>query len=178
MSAGRERPSDLDRAVSAGHWRTLLGALVMTGHLGRAPMTIGNLGHARLGVADAVALLDFQRWSRGRDARLRHRPRLCRIEVPGREGEHRARCVEGAAAMTTSSARVDDSARPALSAWRFVTVFGTVSLLADFVYEGARSITGPLLASLGASGLVVGVVTGVGEAAGLGGAGCEARDEG
>jgi MFS family permease len=49
-----------------------------------------------------------------------------------------------------------------------VTVFGTVSLLADFVYEGARSITGPLLASLGATGLVVGVVTGIGEAAALG----------
>lgn len=40
--------------------------------------------------------------------------------------------------------------------------------LADFVYEGARSITGPLLASLGATGLVVGVVTGIGEAAALG----------
>lgn len=59
-------------------------------------------------------------------------------------------------------------ARPALSAWRFVTTFGAVSLLADFVYEGARSITGPLLASLGATGLVVGVVTGIGEAAALG----------
>ncbi|MGQ4480213.1 MFS transporter [Streptomyces sp. SAS_276] len=52
--------------------------------------------------------------------------------------------------------------------WRFVVWFGAVSLLADFVYEGARSITGPLLASLGASALVVGVVTGVGEAAALG----------
>ncbi|WP_239143369.1 MFS transporter [Actinoplanes philippinensis] len=35
------------------------------------------------------------------------------------------------------------------------------------VYEGARSITGPLLAGLGASALVVGVVTGAGEAAAL-----------
>ncbi|CAJ1502104.1 MFS transporter [[Mycobacterium] holstebronense] len=60
------------------------------------------------------------------------------------------------------------ASRPALSAWRFVTVFGTVSLLADFVYEGARSITGPLLASFGATGLVVGTVTGIGEAAALG----------
>ncbi|MEU6017900.1 MFS transporter [Streptomyces sp. NPDC047515] len=51
--------------------------------------------------------------------------------------------------------------------WRFVVWFGTISLLADFVYEGARSITGPLLASLGASALVVGVVTGAGEAAAL-----------
>lgn len=49
-----------------------------------------------------------------------------------------------------------------------ITTFGAVSLLADFVYEGARSITGPLLASLGASGFVVGAVTGVGEAAALG----------
>ncbi|MFJ8787786.1 MFS transporter [Streptomyces sp. NPDC102462] len=52
--------------------------------------------------------------------------------------------------------------------WRFVVWFGVVSLLADLVYEGARSITGPLLASLGASSLVVGVVTGAGEAAALG----------
>ncbi|SFE46586.1 Major Facilitator Superfamily protein [Actinacidiphila alni] len=58
-------------------------------------------------------------------------------------------------------------AGPAMSPWRFVVAFGTVSMLADFVYEGARSVTGPLLASLGASSLVVGVVTGVGEAAAL-----------
>ncbi|NBH07999.1 MFS transporter [Amycolatopsis sp. SID8362] len=55
-----------------------------------------------------------------------------------------------------------------LSPWRFVVAFGTVSLLMDFVYEGARSITGPLLAGLGASAAVVGVVTGAGEAAALG----------
>ncbi|MFJ9929911.1 MFS transporter [Streptomyces misionensis] len=55
-----------------------------------------------------------------------------------------------------------------MSPWRFVVWFGTVSLLADVVYEGARSVTGPLLASLGASALLVGVVTGAGEAAALG----------
>jgi MFS family permease len=54
-----------------------------------------------------------------------------------------------------------------VSAWRFVTTFGVISLLADIVYEGARSITGPLLASLGATAFVVGVITGVGEAAAL-----------
>lgn len=54
-----------------------------------------------------------------------------------------------------------------LTAWRFVTTFGVISMLADIVYEGARSITGPLLASLGATALVVGVVTGIGEAAAL-----------
>ncbi|MGW0999859.1 MFS transporter [Streptomyces sp. NPDC002520] len=65
---------------------------------------------------------------------------------------------------------VDDADRPSarMGPWRFVVWFGTVSLLADIVYEGARSITGPLLASLGASSLVVGVVTGAGEAAALG----------
>lgn len=52
--------------------------------------------------------------------------------------------------------------------WRTVAWFGVVSLAADMVYEGARSITGPYLASLGASALVVGLVTGAGEAAALG----------
>ncbi|QCU77973.1 MFS transporter [Citricoccus sp. SGAir0253] len=56
---------------------------------------------------------------------------------------------------------------PRISPWRFVVTFGVVSLLADLVYEGARSVTGPLLASLGATAVVVGVVTGVGEAAAL-----------
>ena len=54
-----------------------------------------------------------------------------------------------------------------LSAWRFVVWFGVVAMFADVVYEGARSITGPLLAHLGADALLVGVVTGVGEAAAL-----------
>src|SRR5215468_9683743 len=40
-------------------------------------------------------------------------------------------------------------------------------MLADVVYEGARSITGPLLASFGASAALVGLVTGAGEAAAL-----------
>src|SRR3954466_10938277 len=51
--------------------------------------------------------------------------------------------------------------------WRVVVGFGTVSLAADMVYEGARSVYGPLLASLGASAIVVGAVTGAGEAAAL-----------
>ncbi|MEO6512885.1 MAG: MFS transporter [Nocardioides sp.] len=49
-----------------------------------------------------------------------------------------------------------------------VAWFGVVSLAADMVYEGARSVTGPYLASLGASALLVGLVTGAGEAAALG----------
>lgn len=53
------------------------------------------------------------------------------------------------------------------SPWRAVIGFGVVSLAADMVYEGARSVYGPLLGSLGASALVVGAVTGAGEAAAL-----------
>ena len=45
--------------------------------------------------------------------------------------------------------------------------FGVVSLAADMVYEGARSITGPLLASLGATAVLVGLITGAGEAIAL-----------
>jgi MFS family permease len=53
------------------------------------------------------------------------------------------------------------------SPWKTVVGFGVVSLAADMVYEGARSVYGPLLASLGASALVVGAVTGAGEATAL-----------
>lgn len=55
----------------------------------------------------------------------------------------------------------------AMSGWRVVIWFGFVSLTADMVYEGARSMYGPLLASLGATALVVGLVTGLGEAMAL-----------
>ncbi len=50
----------------------------------------------------------------------------------------------------------------------FVVLIGIVSLFADMAYEGARSITGPFLALLGASGAVVGVVAGLGELVGYG----------
>lgn len=56
---------------------------------------------------------------------------------------------------------------PAWSPWRVVVGFGVISLAADMVYEGARSVYGPLLASLGASALVVGAVSGAGEAVAL-----------
>ncbi|MCS7309056.1 MAG: MFS transporter [Armatimonadota bacterium] len=48
----------------------------------------------------------------------------------------------------------------------FVVLLGLVSLLADTTYEGARSITGPFLGTLGATGLVVGFVSGLGELVG------------
>ena len=50
---------------------------------------------------------------------------------------------------------------------QFVLGFGVVSMLADFVYQGARAIVGPYLATLGASAAMVGAVTGVGEAVAL-----------
>lgn len=55
-----------------------------------------------------------------------------------------------------------------LRPWRFVLAFGVVSLLADMVYEGARSIIGPYLATLGATATVVGLVAGAGEFIGYG----------
>jgi MFS family permease len=45
----------------------------------------------------------------------------------------------------------------------FVLLFGAVNLFADMTYEGARSVTGPFLGMLGASGFVVSAVTGFGE---------------
>lgn len=54
-------------------------------------------------------------------------------------------------------------ARAARLGLHFIILFGVVSLFADMAYEGARSITGPFLASLGATGLVVGSISGLGE---------------
>ncbi|MCU0698825.1 MAG: MFS transporter [Myxococcaceae bacterium] len=56
----------------------------------------------------------------------------------------------------------------ALGPWPFVLTFGVVSLLADMVYEGARSIIGPYLGALGASATAVGLIAGAGEFLGYG----------
>jgi len=48
-------------------------------------------------------------------------------------------------------------------AFRFVLILGIVNCFADFTYEGARSIMGPFLGTLGASATVVGFVAGFGE---------------
>jgi MFS family permease len=53
-------------------------------------------------------------------------------------------------------------ARPS-AAMTFVILLGFVSLFADMTYEGARAVTGPYLAILGASATVVGIVAGFGE---------------
>lgn len=62
--------------------------------------------------------------------------------------------------MTITSNKIGISKEAAL---RFVVLVGVVSLFADMTYEGARSINGPYLAILGASGTVVGLVSGLGE---------------
>jgi MFS family permease len=49
------------------------------------------------------------------------------------------------------------------NALKFIVLLGIVSLLGDMTYEGARSITGPYLALLGASAAAVGFVSGFGE---------------
>ena len=56
-----------------------------------------------------------------------------------------------------------------LRPYAFIVGFGLVSMLMDTVYEGALASQGPLLASLGASALVVGIVSGLGEATALAG---------
>jgi len=51
---------------------------------------------------------------------------------------------------------------------RFVLMIGILSFFADFTYEGSRSIIGPFLGTLGATGTIVGIVTGFGELLGYG----------
>jgi len=51
---------------------------------------------------------------------------------------------------------------------RFIILLGIVSLLADITYESARSLAGPYLAILGATGAVVGITAGLGELLGYG----------
>ena len=58
------------------------------------------------------------------------------------------------------------SSAPDLSkplALKFIIFIGVVSLFADMTYEGARAISGPYLATFGASAAVVGFVAGFGE---------------
>jgi len=49
------------------------------------------------------------------------------------------------------------------TAYQFIILMGMVSLFGDITYEGARSVTGPFLYTLGASAAVVGLVAGLGE---------------
>ncbi|HNX19248.1 MAG TPA: MFS transporter, partial [Acidobacteriota bacterium] len=57
----------------------------------------------------------------------------------------------------------DKSKRAALG---FVVLLGVVSLFADVTYEGARGVSGPFLATLGAGAAAVGLAAGLGELVG------------
>ncbi|MBC7105868.1 MAG: MFS transporter, partial [Firmicutes bacterium] len=70
--------------------------------------------------------------------------------------------------MGTSEPRSGVTGHPSRAALKFVLLLGAVSLCADMTYEGARSITGPYLALLGAGGAAVGAVAGLGELIGYG----------
>ncbi len=68
--------------------------------------------------------------------------------------------------MTTLNAVTSRAPLTPAAALRFVVSFGVVSLFADMTYEGMRSISGPYLALLGASGAAVGLIAGTGELVG------------
>jgi MFS family permease len=70
--------------------------------------------------------------------------------------------------LGTSEPRSGVTGHPSRAALKFILLLGAVSLCADMTYEGARSITGPYLALLGAGGAAVGAVAGLGELIGYG----------
>jgi MFS family permease len=79
------------------------------------------------------------------------------MDRPGRRSPARARA--GPSAVPVVRRRLP---------WGPVIGFGLVSLATDVVSDGARPLAGPLLAQLGASALLVGLVTGGAEAAAQG----------
>ncbi|MFA6357872.1 MAG: MFS transporter [Candidatus Omnitrophota bacterium] len=54
------------------------------------------------------------------------------------------------------------------TAFKLILLFGLVSLFGDIVYEGARSVNGPYLKTLGANAAMVGLVAGIAEFLGYG----------
>jgi MFS family permease len=54
------------------------------------------------------------------------------------------------------------------TSFQFIILLGIVSLFGDITYEGARSVSGPYLAVLGANAGIVGLVAGLGEFIGYG----------
>jgi MFS family permease len=83
---------------------------------------------------------------------------LNKTDLDGRD-----RCM-----TSTTTMLPGESAGMQRQALRFVVLIGILSFFADFTYEGSRSIIGPYLASLQATGTIVGIVTGFGELLGYG----------
>jgi MFS family permease len=75
--------------------------------------------------------------------------------------------MDPATAQNPEQSKFQISARRK-KALKFVLMIGVVSFFADFTYEGSRSITGPFLLMLGASGAVVSTAAGFGELLGYG----------
>src|SRR5436189_3466137 len=65
--------------------------------------------------------------------------------------------------MAGPSTQKPSSELSASTAFTFVLTLGVVNLFADMTYEGASSINGPFLGSLGATAAAIGVISGVGE---------------
>ena len=66
------------------------------------------------------------------------------------------------------AARKEKKPLTASNAFRFVLILGIANCFADMTYEGARSVTGPFLATLGASAAIVGFTAGFGDLIGYG----------
>lgn len=71
--------------------------------------------------------------------------------------------------ITDAESRMNRPDTNSVRPYAFIVSFGVVSMLMDVVYQGALAVQGPLLASLGANALVIGIVSGLGEATALGG---------
>jgi MFS-type transporter involved in bile tolerance (Atg22 family) len=56
-----------------------------------------------------------------------------------------------------------NSAELKKKAIQLIIIFGVISLFGDILYEGARSVNGPYLKTMGANAAVVGLIAGVGE---------------
>ncbi|HOW43389.1 MAG TPA: MFS transporter [Candidatus Omnitrophota bacterium] len=59
--------------------------------------------------------------------------------------------------------QTDEVLRQRKSAIHLILMFGLVSLFGDIIYEGARSVNGPYLKTIGANAALVGLVAGIGE---------------
>ena len=68
--------------------------------------------------------------------------------------------------ITDAERRMNHPDTNSVRPYAFIVSFGVVSMLMDVVYQGALAVQGPLLASLGANALVIGIVSGLGEATG------------
>lgn len=62
----------------------------------------------------------------------------------------------------------DQTTTPRQNAMKIILILGIVSLLGDIVSNGARSVTGPYLLTLGGSAAIVGLVAGLGDFTGYG----------